>query len=49
MNTRDAMHIFGGMGYAEEAAASRYFVDARVLSNFEGSETAGIVQVLNSG
>lgn len=36
--TRDAMQIHGGMGYAEESAVSRYFVDARVLSIFEGSE-----------
>jgi len=36
--TRDAMQLHGGMGYAEETAASRYFVDARVLSIFEGAE-----------
>lgn len=36
--TRDAMQIFGGYGYAEEYAVSRYFVDARVLSIFEGAE-----------
>ena len=32
------MQIHGGMGYAEEYAVSRYFVDARVLSIFEGAD-----------
>lgn len=36
--TRDAMQLHGGMGYAEETDVSRYFVDARVLSIFEGAE-----------
>ncbi|HYD10019.1 MAG TPA: acyl-CoA dehydrogenase family protein, partial [Acidimicrobiales bacterium] len=35
---REAMQIHGGMGYAEEYAVSRYFVDARVLSIFEGAD-----------
>ncbi len=34
----DARGAAGGMGYAEESALSRYFVDARVLSIFEGAE-----------
>jgi (2S)-methylsuccinyl-CoA dehydrogenase len=36
--TREAMQIHGGYGYAEEYAVSRLFVDARVLSIFEGTD-----------
>ncbi|MCA1727557.1 MAG: acyl-CoA/acyl-ACP dehydrogenase [Actinobacteria bacterium] len=36
--TREAQQIHGGMGYAEEYPVSRYFVDARVLSIFEGAD-----------
>ncbi len=36
--TREAMQIHGGMGYAEEYPVSRFFVDARVLSIFEGAD-----------
>jgi (2S)-methylsuccinyl-CoA dehydrogenase len=36
--TREAMQLHGGMGYAEEYDVSRYFVDARVLSIFEGAD-----------
>jgi len=36
--TREAMQIHGGMGFAEEFPVSRYFVDARVLSIFEGAD-----------
>ena len=44
--TREAMQIHGGMGYAEESAVSRYFVDARVLSIFEGSEEVLALKVI---
>ena len=36
--TREAMQIHGGYGYAEEYPVSRLFVDARVLSIFEGAD-----------
>jgi (2S)-methylsuccinyl-CoA dehydrogenase len=36
--TREALQIHGGMGYAEEYTVSRLFVDARVLSIFEGAD-----------
>ena len=44
--TREAMQIYGGMGYAEESAVSRYFVDARVLSIFEGAEEVLALKVV---
>lgn len=44
--TREAMQIHGGMGYAEESAVSRYFVDARVLSIFEGAEEVLALKVV---
>jgi (2S)-methylsuccinyl-CoA dehydrogenase len=44
--TREAMQIHGGMGYAEESAVSRYFVDARVLSIFEGAEEVLALKVI---
>ncbi len=43
--TREAMQIHGGMGYAEEYAVSRYFVDARVFSIFEGAEEVMALRV----
>jgi (2S)-methylsuccinyl-CoA dehydrogenase len=44
--TRDAVQLHGGMGYAEETAVSRYFVDARVLSIFEGAEDVLALKVI---
>ncbi len=44
--TRDAMQVFGGYGYAEEYEVSRLFVDARVLSIFEGSEEVLALRVI---
>ncbi|MGY8795970.1 MAG: acyl-CoA dehydrogenase family protein, partial [Woeseiales bacterium] len=44
--TREAMQIHGGMGYAEESDVSRYFVDARVLSIFEGAEETLALKVI---
>lgn len=46
MVTREALQIHGGMGYAEETAVSRYFVDARVLSIFEGAEETLALKVV---
>ncbi len=44
--TREALQLHGGMGYAEETAVSRYFVDARVLSIFEGAEETLALKVI---
>ncbi|MGV3573177.1 MAG: acyl-CoA dehydrogenase family protein [Ramlibacter sp.] len=46
MVTREAVQLHGGMGYAEESAVSRYFVDARVLSIFEGAEETLALKVV---
>ena len=43
---REAMQIHGGMGYAEEFPVSRYFVDARVLSIFEGADEVLALKVI---
>ena len=44
--TREALQIHGGMGYSEETPVSRYFVDARVLSIFEGAEETLALKVV---
>jgi (2S)-methylsuccinyl-CoA dehydrogenase len=44
--TRDAMQLHGAMGYGEETDVSRYFVDARVLSIFEGTEEVLALRVI---
>ncbi|MEY2474139.1 MAG: (2S)-methylsuccinyl-CoA dehydrogenase [Actinomycetota bacterium] len=44
--TREALQIHGGMGYAEEFPVSRYFVDARVLSIFEGADELLALRVI---
>lgn len=44
--TREAMQIHGGMGYAEETAVSRFWIDARVLSIFEGAEETLALKVI---
>jgi len=43
---REAMQLHGGMGYAEEYPVSRYFVDARVLSIFEGADETLSLRVI---
>jgi (2S)-methylsuccinyl-CoA dehydrogenase len=40
------MQLHGGMGYAEEFPVSRYFVDARVLSIFEGADETLCLRVI---
>ncbi len=44
--SREAMQIHGGMGYAEEFPVSRMFVDARVLSIFEGADETLCLRVI---
>lgn len=44
--SREALQIHGGMGYAEETAVSRYWIDARVLSIFEGAEETLALKVI---
>jgi (2S)-methylsuccinyl-CoA dehydrogenase len=44
--TREALQIHGGYGYAEEYSVSRLFVDARVLSIFEGADETLCLKVI---
>src|SRR6185295_16009987 len=44
--TREAMQLHGGMGYAEEFPVSRYFVDARVRSIFDGADETLCLRVI---
>jgi (2S)-methylsuccinyl-CoA dehydrogenase len=44
--TREAMQIHGGYGYAEEYPVSRLYVDARVLSIFEGADETLCLKVI---
>lgn len=47
--TREAMQIHGGMGYAEEYEVSRFYVDSRVFSIFEGAEEVMALRVIAKG
>ena len=49
MISREALQIHGGMGYAEEMPVSRYWIDARVLSIFEGAEETLALKVIARG
>ncbi|WP_419922447.1 acyl-CoA dehydrogenase family protein [Candidatus Poriferisodalis sp.] len=44
--TREAQQIHGGFGFAEEYTVSRLFVDARVLSIFEGADETLCLKVI---
>jgi (2S)-methylsuccinyl-CoA dehydrogenase len=43
---REAMQLHGGFGYASNTPVSRLFVDARVLSIFEGTEETLALKVI---
>lgn len=47
--TREAQQLHGGYGYAEEYPVSRYFLDARVLSLFEGADETLALRVIGRG
>ncbi|MFT5223772.1 MAG: (2S)-methylsuccinyl-CoA dehydrogenase [Glaciecola sp.] len=44
--TRESLQLHGGYGYAEEYTVSRLFVDARVLSIFEGADEVLALRVI---
>jgi (2S)-methylsuccinyl-CoA dehydrogenase len=44
--TRDGVQLHGAAGYAEETEISRHFVDARVLTIFEGTEEVLALRVI---
>jgi (2S)-methylsuccinyl-CoA dehydrogenase len=44
--TRDGLQLHGAIGYAEESEISRLFVDARVLTIFEGTEEILALRVI---
>jgi (2S)-methylsuccinyl-CoA dehydrogenase len=44
--TREALQLHGGYGYAEEYTVSRLFVDARVLSIFEGTDEVLALKII---
>jgi (2S)-methylsuccinyl-CoA dehydrogenase len=44
--TRESLQLHGAMGYGEETSASRYFVDGRVLTIFEGAEEVLSLRVI---
>lgn len=44
--TGEAVELHGALGYSEETDVSRYFVDARVLSIFEGAEEVLSLRVI---
>jgi alkylation response protein AidB-like acyl-CoA dehydrogenase len=46
MTAREAQQLHGGYGYAEEYTVSRLFVDARVLSIFEGADEVLALRVI---
>jgi (2S)-methylsuccinyl-CoA dehydrogenase len=47
--TREGQQIHGGYGYAEEYAVARHFLDARVLSLFEGADETLALRVITRG